>query len=307
MIISKNQEVIFFHENNIPCISFERPKHFDIEKIFDCGQCFRFDRVEKSKYESEFCGVAYGRFISVAQDKDRIYIFNSDKEDFEKIWRNYFSLSEDYTKINNDILSLSDNQALSDAVSYGDGIRILHQEPWEALCSFIISQNNNIPRIKSLISSISEKLGEKVDTYGMESHGARENEYSFPTPESIVSAGVSEIFSLKTGFRAKYIVDAAKKVSDKTLDLDSMLKDNNTDNCLKELCSIYGVGPKVASCVLLFGLGHYDAFPVDVWIKRAMAKYFGESFSPCALGTYRGIAQQYLFYYERYLVSKNQI
>ena len=295
-------------KNGVSVIKLNGVSSFDVRKIFDCGQCFRFEPVENTEHESEFSGIAHGRFISVAQDGSDIYVYNVTEEEYERVFKRYLALDEDYGAIDESILSLSDNKALRAAVEYGRGIRILRQEPWEAVCSFIVSQNNNIPRIKKIIEAMARKCGEPVDI----PEGMREKlsftaaPYAFPTPEALLSLGVDGIFNLKTGFRAKYIYDAAEKFSRGEIDCELLLKSKNTAECIEHLSGIKGVGPKVASCALLFGFSRYDAFPVDVWIKKVIEKYFGvrpEKFSPDTLGEYAGIAQQYLFYYERYIVQ----
>lgn len=291
---------------NVNCVRLNSIRDFDVGKIFDCGQCFRFDPVEGSAHEVEFSGVAFGKLISVAQDGDSVCIYNATEEDFERIWRRFLGLEEDYGAIAEDILSRSENPALARAVAYGRGIRILRQEPWEAVCSFIVSQNNNIPRIKKIIGTMSRRCGEPIEIpKGMEEHISEATvPYSFPTPEALYELGVDGLFELKTGFRAKYIYDAALRAAEGRIDYQSIEASYDTAECVRDLCEIKGVGPKVASCALLFGFGKYDAFPVDVWIKKVINKYFSEGdeeFSPSALGPYAGIAQQFLFYYERYL------
>lgn len=281
-----------FFEKGTPVVEIEYDGDFSVAKTFDCGQCFRFDPVEDTEYDVEFAGVAYGRRVSFAQKGDRLYVKGSDRDDFDGIWRSYLGLDRDYDAINADILSRSDSPALRAAVEYGRGIRILKQEPWEAVCSFIISQNNNIPRIKRIIAALSERYGEPIG----------QGCYAFPTPEALHLAGEKSIFELKTGFRAKYIADAAARVFDDRLDLIDL--GDTTDDAVKKLCEVKGIGPKVALCSLLFGFSRLDAFPIDVWIRRVMEKYFEEGFSAETLGPYAGIAQQYLFYYERYIVSK---
>ena len=290
----------------LSCVRLEGVENFDIGKVFDCGQCFRFDAVGNTSHEIEFSGVAHGKLISVAQDGQTVYIYNSTKEDFENIWKRFLGLDEDYGAIAEDILSRSDNPALGRAVEYVRGIRILRQEPWETICSFIISQNNNIPRIKKIIGALAQKCGEPIGLpEGMECHiSSATVPYAFPTPEALCDLGVDGLFELKTGFRAKYIYDAASRAAAGNIDYSYLESADDTAECVRELCEIKGVGPKVASCALLFGFGRYDAFPVDVWIKKVIQKYFsadGEDFSPEALGPYAGIAQQFLFYYERYL------
>ena len=263
----------------------------DPDKTFDCGQCFRFEKVNNSRHESEWAGVAFGRYVSFAKDGDRLYVYNSTEEEFEKIWRPYLDLDTDYLTIDKDILSRSDSEALKNAVSFGHGIRILRQAPWETVCSFIISQNNNIPRIKKIIRALSERAGERI---------SGTDEFSFPTADAVEALGEKELFELRTGFRAKYIYDAAKKVKEGDVDLLSIPRLPAAEGA-EILCDIKGIGPKVAACALLFGFGKYDAFPVDVWIKKAIEKYFPGEFDATRLGPYAGVAQQYLFYYERYL------
>ncbi len=262
----------------------------DIDRTFDCGQCFRFDRVEDSAFEVEYRGVAFGRQVSFAQDGEYLCVIGSDERDFESLWRRYLSLDEDYGAIHGELLSLSDNEALRLAVEHGKGIRILRQDPWETICSFIISQNNNIPRIKGLISALSREAGEKI----------AEGVYSFPTAKAVLALGVDRLRELKMGFRAPYIIDAAQKVVRGELDIASV-SELSTPEAEKALCTVKGIGPKVADCALLFGFSKYDAFPIDVWIKKVIAKYFDESFDPRGLGRYAGVAQQVLFYYERYV------
>lgn len=292
-------------------VRIDNVPHFDVDKIFDCGQCFRFDKVTDTKHDSEYAGCAHGRYISVAKDGDSIIIYNSNLDDYEKIWKHYLALDRDYSEINSSILSLSDNTSLFDAVKRSSGIRILKQDPWEAICSFIISQNNNIPRIKKLIAALSLACGEKSDISAMEGHIAdahRENEgnfYAFPSPEAVSSLGIDGLAALKTGFRAKYIYDAAEKMISGEIDLE-FLESSNTSDCIEHLCRVKGIGVKVASCALLFGFEKLDAFPIDVWIKKVIAKYFDEDFDPYSLGEYAGVAQQYLFYYERYLQSREE-
>ncbi len=283
-----------FSENGVPTVEVEYDGAFSVAKTFDCGQCFRFDPVEGTEYDAEFAGVAYGRYVSFAQKGEKLCIKGSDRADFENIWRSYLALDVDYGAIDADILSRSSTPALSDAIEYGKGIRILRQEPWEAVCSFIISQNNNIPRIKKLVAAMSERYGQPLGG----------GQYAFPTPEALNEAGEASIFELKTGFRAKYIADAAARVTDGRLDLGDLGDD--TEAAKIKLCEVKGIGPKVALCSLLFGFSRLDAFPVDVWIRRVMEKYFHEGFTPDELGPYAGIAQQYLFYYERYIVDKSK-
>lgn len=271
---------------------------FSAEKIFDCGQCFRFDPVESADgFTIE--GVARGKLLRLTELDGRVRLDGVKREDFDSLWSGFLALDCDYPAIRGEIIGDFDrvlgyeDPVIRKASECGRGIRILRQEPWEALISFIISQNNNIPRIKKLIAALCETYGEKFETKYGERH-------SFPTPKSLLEAGVDGIFALKTGFRAKYIYDAAEAVESGRIDLES-LRRTSAQEALDKLMTIKGVGPKVASCVSLFGLGHTEAFPVDVWIRRVLETRYPapHTLDYAKLGRYAGIAQQYLFYYER--------
>lgn len=290
------------YEGDLPYVRVRYTGAYNLGKTLECGQCFRWERVAKSRYAEEYIGVAYGHLISVASDGDELLIFNCTADEYEIIFKHYFGIDEDYDKIDSEILASCDNPTLAMAQQCGRGIRILHQEAWETVCSFIISQNNNIPRIKKIIEALSSSLGEKVDSSLMLEHGGALHEYySFPSAEVILSAGEDFIFSLKTGFRAKYIIDAARKWCDGTIDERELREIEDLDEAIEYLCRVKGIGLKVASCALLFGFERYDPFPVDVWMKRVLAKYFEKDFDPVSLGRYAGVAQQYLFDYERSL------
>ena len=261
---------------------------------FDCGQCFRFDPVENSNYKIEYSGVARGRKIGFAQNEPgEIFIVGASEEDFT-LWENYLALDVDYDSMNEAMIlgvpEGPDREMMRRAVEASRGIRILRQDRWEALCSFIVSQNNNIPRIKKIISAMCEK-------YGRDIGGA----YDFPTAKALSEAGEEAIFALRTGFRAKYIAGAAKAVSEDGEFLSRVAAAKEYADAESLLVSIKGVGPKVAACTLLFGFERYDAFPVDVWIKKVLAKRFSEGFDYHVFGSAAGVAQQYLFYFERYL------
>ena len=279
---------------SVPFARLTGVEYFSTEAVFDCGQAFRFLPVENSKHECEYAGVAFGKYISVAQDGDTLTVYGASEDDLEKIWIPYLGLDFDIDSARNDILSRSDNPALREAVEYGKGIRILRQEKWETLCSFIISQNNNIPRIRGLIGTLSKDLGERIETSAGEF-------YSFPSAEAVAAAGVDALHEMKLGFRASYIHDAATRVASGEIDLEAVASAETTAEAAEMLMKIKGVGPKVAACTLLFGFDRTDAFPVDVWVKRVIEKYFPAPFDAASLGSYAGLAQQYLFYYERYL------
>ncbi len=298
-ISTMTQNITELNENGIHAVRIEGLDNFKISQIFDCGQCFRFDPVAAPRHTCEFEGVAYGRYIRLGQDTPgAVTIYNTTAEEYEKIWRHYLALDLDYAEVRRDIAArFADATGGKDAImpramEYGDGIRILRQEPWEAVCSFIVSQNNNIPRIKKIIAAMSREWGEPIFCGG-------EVYYSFPTAEALVKAGERAIFDIKTGFRAKYIYDAACKAASGELDFYAITQALPED-AAEMLCAVKGVGPKVAACAMLFGFDKTEAFPIDVWIKRVLAKYYPDGFDISALGKYAGIAQQYLFYYERY-------
>lgn len=290
--------VVTEYEGNLPFVRVKYEGAYNLSKTLDCGQCFRWERIN----DREWLGVAFGRLISIEQNGGELIIYNSTKEDFESTWCHYFALDEDYDAIDRELLERCQNPTFIRALKSGKGIRILHQEPWETVCSFIISQNNNIPRIKKIIDALSFALGKQIDASGMENHGALGREfYSFPEAEAILSAGEEFISSLKTGFRAKYIIDASQKWCDGEINEQDLMNIENLDDAVAYLCKVKGIGLKVASCALLFGFERYDPFPIDVWMKRVLDKYFEKDFSPTAFGKYAGIAQQYLFDFERNL------
>ncbi len=262
---------------------FVADSDINLYKTFDCGQCFRFADMGGGR----FFGVAYGRALDITDTEGGFFIADMSAEEFDGKWRAFFDLDRDYEGVRR---LLAATALPESALVNGAGIHILRQDPWEALCSFIISQNNNIPRIKKIVESLCALLGEEL----------AEGVYAFPTAKSVAEAGVEGIASIRSGFRAKYIVDAAIRVSSGELDLEA-LKQASFADANTALQSVMGVGPKVAGCVALFGLSFTEAFPIDVWIKRVIEKYFDSSFTPQIFGEYAGIAQQYLFYNERFL------
>ena len=288
------------YENLLPYVRVKYRGAYDLAKTLDCGQAFRWENVKESKHETEWIGVALGRLISVAQDGEILTVYNCTPEELNENIAHYFALDEDYDAIDEELLKRCDNPIFEKALKEGRGIRILHQDPWEAVCSFIISQNNNIPRIKKIIDALSFALGKRIDASGMENHGAGGREfYSFPSAKAILDVGEEFIFSLKTGFRAKYIIDAAQKWCDGTVNMEELKQIETLDDAISYLCRVKGIGLKVASCALLFGFERHDPFPVDVWMKRVLDKYFEKDFDPSTFGKYAGVAQQYLFDFER--------
>lgn len=261
-------------------------KNFDPFVSCECGQCFRFEKISDSEYELFACG----RRLSIRSAENGWYFSDIDEREFRASFLPYFDLDRDYGEI---IDSFSGDAAISKAAVSGGGIRIFRQDPWETIVSFIISANNNIPRIKKIINSLCRLLGEESNGF-----------YSFPTPEAILNAGLDGLAPIRAGFRTKYIIDAASRVVSGEVDLDRIAV-CGYDAALAELKRIKGIGDKVANCVLLFGFGYYEAFPVDVWVKRVIGKYYDDSFDPKSLGKYAGIAQQYLFYYERSILGSD--
>lgn len=265
-------------KNNNTYLTLNDP--FSLSQTLDCGQAFRFEELENGRWG----GVACDRYLELEIAPDgTVVLYNATQEEFENIWRDYFDLDRDYSKI---IEEISVNEVLKNASQYGKGIRVLNQPPWETLCSFIISQNNNIKRIKGIISRLCETYGEKIN-----------GGYTFPTAEKLASLTPEDLAPLRAGFRAKYIIDAARKVSNGEVNLEA-LKDLSYEDAQAELLKITGVGPKVADCALLFSHRHIEAFPKDVWIKRAMTVLFGGELPKEAL-PYAGIVQQYIFFYAR--------
>ena len=271
--------------------------HFSPELIFDCGQCFRFDKISEDTYG----GVALSRYITVRSEQDGSFFITGFSEDEARILADFFALDDDYTAMREDILSTMRKNGISTdimekAMEAGRGIRILHQEKFECICSFIISQNNNIPRIKKIIDRLSYEFGEKFTSLEGEY-------YSFPTAKALLEAGEEKIFECKTGFRAKYLVSAATVCTDNFINELEALSD---EELMKNLSTVKGIGPKVGSCISLFSFGRLSFFPIDVWVRRVMEKYYPENTSPEVFGAFAGLAQQYLFYYERYISNSNK-
>lgn len=276
-------------------VIIERVKNFNIKQIVECGQCFRWEKISDYNY----IGVAYGKVIEVLQEGDTVTIFNSNEEDFKDIWVKYFDLERDYTKIKE---TLANDEILSESVKYGYGIRILNQEPFEMLISFIISARNSIPSIMKTIKKITESFGTPIKYKGS-------TYYSFPKPEQIKEATLEEIKETGASFRSKYLIDTIKKINQGGVEYDlNHIKGLSTDECHISLQIFKGVGAKVADCIMLFSMGKTSAFPVDVWVKRAMIYYYkaeDESLSKIRIfgrekfGELAGFAQQYLFYNAR--------
>lgn len=263
-------------------IKLKNVKNFDPGQTLDCGQCFRFEEISKNSY----IVVAFKKALKIKKENNFIIFENTTKEDFENIWKPYFDIDTNYEKIWESLKNIS--VFLEKAYNFAPGIRILKQEPWETLCSYIISQNNNIPRIKKIISKLCYKFGKKIENTEY---------YSFPSAEDLAYKTEKDLEIIKAGFRARYIIDAAKKIANNEINLEK-IKDLPNEEAKKTLMKIKGVGEKVASCTLLYGFHRLDMFPIDVWIKKVMEKYFKEK-SYKIFGDFAGIAQQYLYYFSR--------
>lgn len=274
-------------------INFKLSNQSDLElaHVFECGQCFRWKKEKNGSY----IGVIKNGVVKINKDNDIFYIESSVETEDEI--REYLDLNTDYSAIKN-IIS-KDDVNMQTALNYGAGIRILNQDPWEMLISFIISAANNIPRISKTIENISKAYGKQIVFNGKEY-------YLFPTPEELSRASVEDLRALNLGFRDKYIYSATKLVLDGEIDLNK-ISELPYKSAKKELTKIPGVGEKVADCILLFSMKKREAFPVDTWIKKVMAELYVDSrnikkiseYAEKRFGEYAGIAQQYLFYWKR--------
>ena len=268
MDISVKENDILLHEPDL-----------DLDETLDCGQAFRW-RKTNSQYMCTYTGSFLNDKLTVSQINKGMFIFhNTTENDFLTKWRIYFDLDTDYSELKR---QFSEDETLSKACKYAGGIRLLRQNSWECLISFIISQNNNIPRIKGIIDRLCDKY-----------------EGDFPTSEQLAKETPESLECLRSGFRAKYICDGATKVNSGLINLES-ISSLPIDEARSALKLISGVGPKVAECVLLFGMHKVEAFPIDVWIKRVLNEYYPNGFPDFALDN-AGIAQQYLFHYIRNL------
>ena len=282
-IITKNSDVIL-----------QSVQDFDLTHIFDCGQCFRWNKTDDNTYT----GVAKGRALTISQHGNDIVFHDTTERDFCDVWYNYFDFDTDYGEIKEE---LSKDSVMREAISYGDGIRILNQDLWETVVSFIISASNNIPRIKGIVERLCGAYGDEIE-YGGNIY------YSFPSIERMSALTKEDLGVIRAGFRDKYIVDATSKFRCGDLSADALYK-MTTPEAKKALMTITGVGNKVSDCILLFGLKRADSFPVDVWIKRIMEYcYFDgkeqpvnkiSAFAEEKFGKLGGYAQQYLFFYAR--------
>ena len=255
---------------------------FDIGQTLDCGQCFRFSLAQYDDDTTIFTGIVGDKFLKVSQDKSGVVFHDTTPQDLSEIWHKYFDLDTDYEAIKQGFMS---DDAVKTSIEYAGGIRILSQPSFEALISFIISQNNNIPRIKNSINKFCERFGEKITN----------EHYSFPTVENLLTVKKEDLQGLSLGYRDDYIVDCIQKISTGELILEEVCT-LDIEQARVKLRTIKGVGPKVAECALLFGFHRLEAFPIDTWIKKVIKHYYQDGFPHVE---YAGVAQQYLFHYMR--------
>ena len=251
----------------------------DLHKTFECGQCFRWD----ADADGVYTGVAMGRVLQIWREGGDI--FCSAPECDLPLWKSYLDLDSDYSAAD---ASFTSPEYLRACAEFGRGIRILRQEPWEALCSFIISQCNNIPRIKKIISTLCSLFGEEL-TPGL---------FSFPSADALARLSEADLAPLRCGYRAPYIISAARAVCGGELDFSS-LSLLPAGDALEKIKALPGVGNKVASCFMLYGLHRMDRFPIDTWMKKALSRHFPPDYDPSVLGEFAGLAQQYIFFYAR--------
>lgn len=277
----KKTENGYFIENN---------PYFKPQLFFDCGQSFRFFNYENNTYT----GVAFGNVIELKEEKDGYLIKTSGDLD-ENTLIDFFDLKRDYEEIEN---ALKEDASMKEAMEFGRGIRILKQDFFEMLLTFIYSQRSNIPKIAKCVEETSRLFGDKI-VYKDKTY------YSFPTPHKMKNITEKDLETVKCGYRSPYIIDAVNKVNSGEISYEA-LKDLPYNEVKEKLLTIKGVGEKVADCICLFSFGFFEAFPTDTWIKKAMQQLYGvneneiKETSDKMFGNLSGIAQQYLFYYLRY-------
>ncbi len=278
-------------------VVLEEVKDFELPHIFECGQCFRWNKQSDGSYT----GTAFGKVINLKKENDTVYIDNTSYDEFMDIWYRYFDLGRNYGDVKDSLAKL--DETMDTSVKFGHGIRILKQDEWEILVSFIISANNRIPMIKKAIEALSENYGEPIGEYKGKKY------YDFPRPERLSTLDIKDIQFSGVGFRDKYILNAAKLVANREVDIYS-LRDVSTEEAREQLMIFPGIGPKVSDCIMFFSMDKDDAFPIDIWVKRVMEHFYVpegtslkkiQSFAQEKFGSIAGFAQQYLFYYAREL------
>lgn len=269
-------------------------ENFNLGHIALSGQCFRMNEIEENCYSL----IAFDKYIELKQlDADRIEI-SCDAEEFDTVWKDYFDMGFDYKKVVSDLLE-GEDEFLKNAAAFGRGLRILRQDFFEILITFIISQRKNIPAIKKSVELLCEKFGEKKYV----SNCPEKTYYTFPTPLSLAGAGLSDLRAAGLGYRDIYVKDTSRAIYEKEIDIE-FIKQMNYDEAVNQLLTLSGVGIKVANCVALYGLHHIEAFPVDVWINRILKEVYHNNFNHEMYSGFAGVVQQYMFYYIRYHYEK---
>jgi N-glycosylase/DNA lyase len=289
---------------NLTALRFEGVRDFDPRQTFECGQCFRWAREDDGSYS----GIVQGHFANVSYNNEEDVLmvrsnYMPKSENLrERFWRDYLDLDRDYAGIKQ--MLADGDSVMEEAVWAAGGIRILHQEPWEATVSFLISQNNNIPRIRGCIESLCEKFGVRIGPFAGRAY------FAFPTVARLAQHKEEDLDICRLGYRARYLAELSRQVD---VDGGAFLatgENAETEKAEEYLLSLSGVGPKVAHCVMLFSMKKTELFPIDVWVRRAMHRLYGfaeedeegmRSFARERFGEFAGIAQSYLFHYIRTL------
>lgn len=275
-------------------------KSFELKDIFDCGQCFRWNK----EIDGSYTGVFGNNVLNVSKQGKDVIFKGICEENIETTCKKYFDLDRNYEEIKEKLSKIDEHMKKS--IEYGSGIRILNQDLWETIISFIISANNNIPRIKGIIERISKKYGNEI-IYNGKSY------YTFPTVEQLSNVTVEDLRSLGLGFRDIRVYETTHMILDKKVDLKELEQEKDFNKVRETLLTLSGVGPKVADCILLFStLKRWEAFPIDVWVRRVMNELYIqnedetkvnktqiEKIAKEKFGDLAGIAQQYLFYWKR--------
>lgn len=275
-------------------------KSFELKDIFECGQCFRWNEEEDGSYT----GIFDQNVLNVKKEDNQIIFKGICQGDIKETAEKYFDMDRDYEKIKQQLSKI--DSYMKESIEYGKGIRILNQDLWETIISFVISANNNIPRIKGIIERLSKSYGKEIQWNG-------KKYYTFPTPEELKDVTVEEYRKLGLGFRDIRLYETTKMILDKKVDLEKLEKNPNTLEVREQLLTLSGVGPKVADCILLFStLKRFEVFPIDVWVRRVMndlyiknpdetkvSKKQIEKIATEKFGNLAGMAQQYLFYWRR--------
>lgn len=286
-------------------LTLQNVESFELKDIFECGQCFRWNKEPNGSYT----GVFGKNVLNVKKEKNKIYFQGICEKDIKPTVEEYFDLKRDYNQIKQRLAQIDEN--MQNSIQYGQGIRLLNQDLWETIISFIISANNNIPRIKGIIERLAIKYGNKITW-------KEKDYYTFPTAEQLKEVTIQEYRELGLGFRDKRLYETTQKIINKQVDLEKMKQNPNTLEVKEQLLTLSGIGPKVADCILLFStLKRLEVFPIDVWVRRVMndlyikqvdenkvSKKQIEKMAIEKFGDLAGLAQQYLYYWRREEVEK---